>query len=74
VDLIHGKGTSMKAKKKSLKLTVTLPPHLGGWLVKHAKHNKITKEQAVHDLVYLAAMADSCWQALSGMKGKIKFS
>jgi hypothetical protein len=41
-------------------------------LAKHAKHNKITKEQAVHDLVYLAAMADSCWQALSGMKGKIK--
>jgi len=67
VDLIHGKGTSMKAKKKSLKLTVTLPPHLGGWLVKHAKHNKITKEQAVYDLVYLAAMAEITDRDLRGV-------
>lgn len=57
----------MKAKKKSLKLTVTLPPHLGGWLVKHAKHNKITKEQAVYDLVYLAAMAEITDRDLRGV-------
>jgi len=44
----------MKTKKeKTLKITMTFPPHMSKAITKLAKLRKITLEQAVQELIYL---------------------
>jgi hypothetical protein len=61
----------MKAKKKTLKLTMTFPPHMGAAITKHAKLRKATPEMAVRDLVYFGLMSIACLDAGAKFLDKI---